>query len=434
MKLKSIAILLSILIIFSACTPANISTPTQTSLPSTATSIPPTDPAAPLPGLTLKEDASLFSGPGNSDFEIIASLKEGDTVYPMALFGDFIKVETSVYGEEQIGYLWKSVVESPGTIASILNANQVPLKPLYLADCSPGTYDRTNDSVVFTNPSGEYYDTESSAIPLDAPLQVNMSRASVKGTTSAAIKILGIPEPVNEEWWRGITRLDIGYNSGNYSIGIRDGSSKDSKVYINLPLKTTEGIHLLFDQPSGRSFRVLDDNGNQIEEINFASRSDLNLPSGLFPNGAVYIGTTVPPHSSFTVTGLDIGIHSSGLWTDAANGYYTQPGLAELAAKHNITIGTEFGIDLTSDPRYCRTMKREFNVAVLSAFSSPDLWLGPGQYDFNASDQAVDYALQHGWKVRASHLLWGALETIPDWLKNSSYSRDEYIQLMQQYI
>ncbi len=431
---KIITILLSILIFFSACTPTNISTPTSTSLPPTATAIPPTETITPRPALTIKADASLFNGPGNADFESVSSLKAGDSIHPLAIFRDFIQAEVSVNGEEQTGYVWKEAVASPPTELQTLSIDQIPLSPLYLADCSPGTYDTAKDAVVFTNPSDNYYDTESSAIPLESPLQISMSSVSVEGTTSAAMKILGIPEPVNGDWWKGIARLDLGYMNGKYYFGVRDGSTEDYKVYRELPITTNRGIRMVFDQPSGKSFRILDDTGTLIDEIDLASQNDLNLPDGLFPNGSVYIGTTIPPHSSFTVTGLKIGIPPSGTWVSATNGYYTQPGLADLAKKHDITIGTEFGIDLTSDPRYCRTMKRDFNVAVLSAFSWPGLWLGPGQYDFSASDQAVEYALGQGWRVRASHLLWGAEETLPDWLKNGNYTRDEYIQLMEQYI
>ena len=428
---KFIAILLSTLIIFSACTPANISTPILTSIPPTAISFPPTQTATPRPSLTVKQDTSLFSGPGDADFEIISSLKAGDTLYPTAVFGDFVQVAASVNGEDQTGYVWKEALESPVTDLQVLNPDQIPLKPLYLADCSPGTYDAAEDTVLFTNSSDGYYDTESSAIPLDAPLQVKISNIKTEG---AAIKILGIPEPVNNAWWKGITRLDLGYNNGKYYIGIRDGGTENYKVYEELPITADQGIQLIFDQPFGKSFRILDGSGKKIDEIDLTARGDLNLPNGLFPNGSVYIGTTMPPLSTFTVSGLKIGVQPSGMWLDAANGYYTHPGLADLAEKHNFTIGTEFGIGMASDPRYCKTMKREFNVAVLSDFSWPGMWQGPGQYDFNAADQAVAYALQHGWKVRASHLLWGAPETLPDWLKNGHYSRDEYIQLMQQYI
>jgi endo-1,4-beta-xylanase len=168
--------------------------------------------------------------------------------------------------------------------------------------------------------------------------------------------------------------------------------------------------------------------------VDLTTRPELSLPGGLFPNGVVYIGTALSPQMSFTVKGLRIGVAPDGAWSEAQDGYYTQPGLAELAVAHHVTIGTEFTVGYTSDPRYCRTMQREFNVAVLSEFSSPAMWLGPGQYDFSALDRAVDYASQRGWRIRASHLIYGNPDTLPDWLKNSHYPREQYIQIMEQYI
>ena len=271
-------------------------------------------------------------------------------------------------------------------------------------------------------------------IPLVAPLKIEMTGMQVSGGTSATIKVLGIPEPTTGDWWQGITRMDVGYNQGHYSIGIRDGRTASTALSINLPLTTDQGIQIVFDQPEGKSIHILDGAGNEVQTVNLTTRPELNLPDGLFPNGVVYIGTALPPQTSLTVKGLRIGVAPSGAWSETQDGYYTQPGLAELAAQRNLTIGTEFLNYRTADQRYCRIMNRDFNMAVLSEFSSPDLWLGPGQYDFNALDSAVDYASQHGWRIRASHLLWGAPESLPAWLKNSNYSQDEYIQIMEQYI
>ncbi len=426
-------ILFLAIFLFSACTPASVPAPAPTS-----TSVPPAlTPTATLPAsATLKQDAALYSGPGNADFDSLAALKAGTAVIPLATFGDFVQATTSVDGQELRGYVWKNALEALPAGLSELASTSVPWRPLYLPDCSLGTYDAAIDTVTFSNMGNEYSDTESNAIPLTEPLHIALERAMTRtpDETTAAIKILGIPEPSSGNWWKGITRLDLGYDKGNYSIGIRDGTKADDNVYIDLPLKTDQAVQLVFDQPEGKSFKVLDGQGQLIQSVDLTATPGLNLPNGLFPKGVVYIGTTLPPTTSFMITGLRIGVLASGKWDETQNGYYTQPGLAVLAASHHLTIGTEFSVGYTSDPRYCRTMQQEFNVAVLSEFSSPGLWLGPGQYDFSALDQAVDYASRHGWRIRASHLLWGNPGALPDWLKNSHFTRDEYIQLMEQYI
>ena len=398
----------------------------------TPSAIPSVTPQPPVP---LQQDGSLYAGPGNADFKQIASLKAGTDVLPIATFGDFVQVATTVDGQELHGYVWKNILAAlPASLPTMASA-YVPWQPLYLPDCSPGNYTAATDAVVFSNDSSAYLDNESSAIPLAEPLSIAIGSAAATPDDGApAIKILGIPEQSTGDWWKGITRLDLGYAKGNYYIGIRDGTKADDGFYLNLPLKTDQTVQLIFDQPEGKSFRILDGKGQVVQSVDLTTTQGVNLPNGLFPKGVVYIGTSLPAHSTFNLTGLRIGVPASGKWDESQNGYYTRPGLAALATPHQVTIGTEFAAWILSDPRYCRSMQREFNLAILSEFSSPAIWLGPGQYDFSALDQAVDYASSHGWRIRASHLLWGNPDVLPAWLKNGHYTRDQYIQIMEQYI
>ncbi|HTX91533.1 MAG TPA: endo-1,4-beta-xylanase [Anaerolineales bacterium] len=428
MSKKLGSMLFLIVLLFSACSPAATVAPTSTAVPPTAT-------ATALPTANLTQAASLFSGPGNADFDSLAALPAGTAVTPLATYADFVQVSASVDGQEAVGYVWKNTLASLPSGLPDLAADQVPWAPLYLPECSPGTFDAAHDIVTFANPGDGYSDTESSAISLTEPLRISVGgMTSDPGNAAPAIKVLGIPEPASGDWWSGITRLDFGSRNGEYFLGIRDGSMADDGFYLDLSVKSDQAIQVWFDQPEGKSLRILDGNGSPIQSIDLTATPGLHLPNGLFPNGVVYIGTTMPPKSTFTISQLRIGVEASGKWDDLQNGYYSEPGLAALAAPRHITIGTEFQINSTSDPRYCRTMRRDFDLAVLSEFSWPGMWLGPGQYDFSALDRAVDYASRRGWRIRASHLLWGAPDAIPDWLKNGRYTRDQYIQLMQQYI
>jgi GH35 family endo-1,4-beta-xylanase len=445
-KIRSILVLVILLV--SACSPAGTSTPTvgpggsntqmvaSSATPGSAgtKTLMPEPSATSGPSTTLKQDALLYSGPGNADFDTTASLNAGAMVTLLAIYGDFVQVMAMIDGQEKTGYIWKEALSSLPAGLPALTADQVPWDLLFLPQCSPGSYDSVLDTVTFSNTSNNYYDTESSPIPLAGSLKIEMTSTQVSGATNAAIKILGIPEPTSGDWWQGITRMDLGYTQGHYSIGIRDGRTEYEALTIDLALTTNQGIQIVFDQPEGKSFHILDGAGNEVQTVDLTAKPELSLPNGLFPNGVVHVGTTMPPQSSFTVKGLRIGVVPSGAWLEDQNGYYSDPGLAELAAQRNLTIGTDFNNDKTSDPRYCRIMKHDFGVAVLSEFSSADFWLGPGQYDFSALDRAVDNASQQGWRIRASHLIWGAPESLPAWLKNSHYSQDEYIQIMEQYI
>jgi endo-1,4-beta-xylanase len=428
MSKKCIAVILACTFILSSC-----ALPAPTQIPTTTT-VPPTATATPKPSATLKQDAVFFTGPGNDDFDITASLKTGTVVFPMGTYGDFVQAAASIDGQETTGYIWKEALDSLPAGLPALTVDQVPWDSLFLPQCSPGSYDSAQDTVTFSNASNNYSDTESGAMPLSAPLKIVMTSTQISGGTSAAFKILGIPEQTTGNWWQGITRMDVGSTGGNYSIGVWDGRNGYAGAVINLDLSTSHGIQIIFDQPEGKSFHILDEAGNKIQVVDLTTRPELDLPNGLFPNGVVYIGTTLTPQTSFTVKGLRIGETPTGAWSEAQNGYSSQPGLAELAANHSLTIGTQFKNGKTSDPRYCRIMKRDFSLAVLDEFSAPDFWLGPGKYDFSAIDKAVDYASQQGWRIRASHLIWGAPESLPVWLKNSNYTKDEYIQIMEQYI
>jgi endo-1,4-beta-xylanase len=429
-KIGSILVLFILLV--SACSPAGTSTPTAG--PAGTKTPMPAPSATHDPSTTLKQDTLLYSGPGNADFDTAASLNAGATVTPLAMYGDFVQVKAMIDDQENTGYILKEALYLLPSGLPELTADQMPLALLYQPQCSPGSYDSAQDAVTYSNTSNNYHDTESSSIPLAAPLKIEMTSIQVSGGNSAAIKVLGIPSPTTGDWWQGITRMDVGYTQGHYSIGIRDGRTDVYALFINLPLTTDQGIQIVFDQPEGKSIHIMDGAGNEVQTVDLTTRPELSLPDGLFPNGVVYIGTTLPPQTSFTIKGLRIGEAPAGAWSEAQDGYYTQPGLAELAAQRNLTIGTEFLNDRTSEPSYCRIMKRDFSIAVLSEFSSPGIWLGPGQYDFSALDRAVDYASQRGWRIRASHLIWGDPDYLPAWLKKSNYSQDEYIQIMEQYI
>lgn len=374
----------------------------------------------------------MYSGPGNTDFDKIAELKAGDIVYPLGLYRDFAKVETK---NNLKGFVWIESLNPVPTYVDGLTENEVPWKLLYDPSCSPGLYNKEDDSVTFVNTSDEYYDTESHGIVLSSPLLISIESAEATGAMYGSIKLLGVPEHA-DVWWEGITRLDIGYGDGRYYLGIRDGSSESYTASIDLPLRTSQMIKIFFDQPNGTSFSVLDGDNQVVEQVDLTQIPGLNLPDGLFPERKVYIGTSVLPKSSFKITALRIGVSASGQWMATENHYLDRPGLVELANPHHVTIGTEFVWWYTMDPRYCQIMSRDFNVATLSEFSSAEYWLGPGRYDFGEIDRAVDLANQHGWRVRASHLVWGATESsvIPGWLMNGNFSRDEYIEILEEHV
>jgi len=366
------------------------------------------------------------------DFELIDVLDADQAVYARGAYADFVLVEANVAGESVAGYAYKNALGVLPAPLLELVPEAVPPKPLYLPDCAPGVYDAATHTLTLANDRDGFYDTLSSAIQLESPLTVEIDGLAVRDASYGSIKLLGIPAR-GETWWKGISRLDIAHSHGRYVLGIRDGSAPDFVAAIDLPLDTNQPLQLKFDQTEGKSFVVLDGQGQEIERVDLAQLPGVDLPGGLFPEGDLYIGTSISPHSTLAITGLKVGVVPDGRWDPNA---VIGPGLAELASKHNLTIGTEFAVGKMIDPRYCRAMKRDFNVAVLSEFMWNSIWLGPGEYDFATLDHAVDYAMQNGWRLRASHLVWGALEVhaIPDWILNGQFTRDEYIQILEEHV
>jgi endo-1,4-beta-xylanase len=157
------------------------------------------------------------------------------------------------------------------------------------------------------------------------------------------------------------------------------------------------------------------------------------LPNGLFPTGDVWVGSTVGFPGSMTIRQLSLEEQPTGRWDAAAQ---TGPGLRSLTARDGITTATEFNSYLAADPRYCRTMQRDFDVAVISEFSDKNIWLGPGQYNFEPLDHEVDVAHRLGHNIYASHLVWGATESgvIPDWLLKGKFTREQYLNILEQHI
>ncbi len=413
-----------------ACTtpPAGYTPVSTVASVSSATILRPTE----RPKTAVVREAVVYAGPGNADFDPLATLPAGNSVLVLGSYGDFYLVETPG-SDPARGFIRKKLIGPFDFEIPELAPDAVPLTPFFLPECSGGNYDAVSGSVIFSNPGDGYSDTESKAFSLIRPLRVRIGSLAVRGAMYGSVKILGVPEAKSAQYWKGMTRLDISGWNGNYRISVYDGSAPSASHSWDLPIRTDEPIGLDFDQVEGRSVRVLDKSGDPIEQIDLAQHPEVRLPSGLFPQGKVYFGTSTAPRSDLILTAFRLGTIPDGRWADLPE---AGRGLAELAETKRISFGTEFSVFSAVDARYCRIMKRDFNLAALSEFSWKNLWLGPGQYDFHPMDRAVEYAERHGWRIRASHLVWGAVESgaIPDWLVNGRFTRDEYMQILKQHI
>ena len=86
------------------------------------------------------------------------------------------------------------------------------------------------------------------------------------------------------------------------------------------------------------------------------------------------------------------------------------------------------------DPRYAETLAREFSACVAeNAFKPCEVWVGPREYDFSATDRLTDFADRHGMLLRGHTLVWH--QQTPRWLKADALPpADELKALLREYI
>ncbi len=110
------------------------------------------------------------------------------------------------------------------------------------------------------------------------------------------------------------------------------------------------------------------------------------------------------------------------------------PALRPLAtaAGLNFGVATSAGV-VRTDATYRETLLAYANTIV----AENDLKFGPlsprpGFYDFSRADALVDFAAEHGLKVRGHVLVWH--HQLPDWLKAAHYTAEQARELMRVHI
>jgi endo-1,4-beta-xylanase len=379
---------------------------------------------------TLNGRATLYSGPGNANYESVAELPDRTSIITLGTFGEFVKVSVvPPPGEpaELTGFVWKKFV-SAVSLSSLpaLTRDQVPWEPFFLPTCSSGEYDSKTNQVTFASVGGDVgYYTLSAEWAVTAPIRIQIGSLKTRDN--------GDSEIWNNNDWSGIkiiggTQLLIRAKADNGKFEITIPNPGGGYPYVLYEGgNSSRPIQLIFDKPAdgkpiGTSFSVLEGTGGETT-VDLTATGEWNLPGGLFPNGKLFFGTDTMPDASMTVTGFTIGSQPKGEWVERAE---TDPeGLFRLAEARRVTIGSDFMFTRAIDRRYCQTMQHDFNLAILGDFSWEGFWVGPGVYNWSAVDRVVDFAVKQRWHVRASHLVWGDLNSIPKWLKTESEDSDE---------
>lgn len=412
-------------------TPESSETPTLTETPTSA----PTE--TPLPQATLKQDATLYSGPGNVGYDMLGKLKAGLSVAVVGTFVDFAKIQAASGGNETDGFILKSALDSIPETSRELSIWEVPWQPAPVLNSFVSEHTIfSGDQIRLQNTTNGYWDVEGTAISLSGPVQVT---GNLQEDTSGygAIKILGIPERQSQDWWRGMTRMFVWLDHGDYQLAFWDGRTESPRITFPLPLRAGRSWSVVFKEPQGKTLDVLDDAGRVVKTVDVTRLPGLNLPNGLFPQSKLYLGASSHPNSTLTLSSVSLRFPPLGKQTAVA---VAPVGLRALAAPKGISMGTEFEMWRMSDPRYWNIMSRDFDLAFLESFSSCNkkFWLGRGDYDFSTLDPTVNFLISHGWRVRAANLVWGATQPAvcipPDSISKGGFSRDQYIQILQEYV
>jgi len=408
---------------------------------------PPPTPSAPpasapsptaMPQSVLSQATTLFSGPGNLGYETLTELPAGTAMQLTGIYGDFVQASAVIPVGQVIGFLRKDLLPALPEGLPALDVLDVPWEPMYLPSCAPGVYDPQTDSVAFAPGESEsWYSAESAAWNLETPVRVQVGKLTVNTGNRGGINVLGSRAGAENPsiWWQGVKALGIESVDGNYVLQVQDGSSEDPVASIDLERSSSEPLQIVFDQPEGKSFVVLDENNHELRQVDVTTLPGVNLPNGLFPERKFHFGIGVSGRDALVVTGLSVGTRPQGKWVEQDD---IGPGLATLAEENNLIIGSVYDRSQMIDRRYCQTMQRDFNAAIVPDITwivpGVTFWLGPGQYYFDNVDRVVEIAQQRGWRVFGSHLVWGALEAYPDWLRNGNYTREDHIKLLEQHI
>lgn len=444
-------VLLIPMLLLSACTAgqplASTATPiivaTATPLPS-ATPAPtitpiiiPTSTATPTPTLTpsvLLEDTVLFQLPDPLS-ERVTFLHAGSLVLPQGRYNDFVQVTVrdSVNGFVPIQSL--SVARNiPKIDISQVQWRQVDAISHF--SIHPDVEVEGGSTIIVDNSQHDYYNDDLSlTISVDTPFQL-IFRLSTNNGQFGSLKLTDKPNNNTEgEWWQGIHRVDFVTDQGRLRIEIRDGLAENTFTTIDLQVRDSQTITVNFEDPFGKVFTVTDGNGHQLTRVDVTDLTRVSLPQGLFPERKVYIGRVASPFSKLTIQHLTLSIQPSGRWQELT--VDTVPTLRESAEQRQISVGTLLNWWRLRDERYWDVLFNNSNTLIIHDFDGSNFWLGRREYNFERVDRLVDWAIRSGFRVRAFHLAWGALENemggVPQWLRETDYSKEEYIEILEEY-
>ncbi|MPM13101.1 hypothetical protein SDC9_59456 [bioreactor metagenome] len=261
----------------------------------------PTLTATPTAIPQLTQDAVLFPGPGNSGYTKLADLPTGETVTLFGQFGDFVKIKAQG-GQE--GYVFRSAITDLPVSLPTLSTADVPWQDMDLRYNFVGDGGIvTKDKITIADINGNGTNVGNGSFSLVSAFRIRMSmRLEKKSGEYASVLLMGTPPVTQGDWWRGLIRLDIGANQQNkLQLCIIDGTSDQCNYSTFLEIPTDQPFTVLFDDPQGKVMHILDQNGQEALKVDIPQQVGLDLPDGLFPTHAVWLGAWVNPQAILNI-------------------------------------------------------------------------------------------------------------------------------------
>ncbi len=112
-----------------------------------------------------------------------------------------------------------------------------------------------------------------------------------------------------------------------------------------------------------------------------------------------------------------------------------KPPLKELATARGVELGVLTYPRHLKDDVFREVLLSQYRVVTSDAEIHWDkLRPTPEKYDFSQIDQLVGFAAKHDMKVQAHHLVWNEDDSLPKWLKNGQYTKDQLYEIMESHI
>lgn len=123
----------------------------------------------------------------------------------------------------------------------------------------------------------------------------------------------------------------------------------------------------------------------------------------------------------------------TNFWLRAPN--LPSPPLKQLAAAHGVQLGVlTHPHDLDHQP-FTDVLTSQYSMLTSDRNLHWDkLRPSPTEYDWTSLDRLVDFAAQNNLTVQGHHLIWDEDDSLPEWLKDGQYSKDQVLSYMHEHI